>query len=899
VATNWSLGRAPLAGDDVQIATTSNMTQTNDLAADISFASLTFNAGTGAATIGGNRITLAGNLVNLSSNLQTLNIAIILPAGAHTVQCSSDIQLNAVLSSTGSISKTGAGTLWMGVDDSGVVNTFSGGISISAGTVYGSVRNNSIFGTGDITIGTGTSNLFLNRQVIANNLVNNGGTLSLTNGFGCTVSGTITNNALLNLYMEQNSLNTISGAISGVGGITVTSDFTSVRATLSGNNTFSGTLTITDGTIKAGSTTAFGTNAAVVMANNADAILDTTGFNNSIGSLAGGGGTGGNVSLGGATLTIGGNGTNTSYSGVISGTGAVTKTGAGTLTYLEQQMYAGATTINDGIVSLGNGGVDGALNSASAITVTSPGNLTFNHSDTLTQVSDFKNLISGTGSVTQAGSGNLIFTGLNSYSGGTFVTNGTLTLDVTGHSNPQPVIAADSNLTITNGTVNLIGDVANTLYNTTAGTVTINAGGILSANGTSAANNTNNLFALVMNGGTLAGGTATTNVFRHFTFNSDISVTETSTISATTSLANFAIDVSTSKTLTMSGEIRNKNAIVTNINKTGAGTLVLSGANIFTGKTNINAGTLSAASLNNVSGGGASSNLGAPVTVANGTIAIGNGATGGTLVYTGTGETTDRVIDLAGTTGGATITQSGASGLLKFSQPATATGAGIKLLTLQGSAAGTGEIAAAIVDNSGTNKTSVTKDGSGVWTLSGTNTYTGATTVTNGTLLANGTINAGSAVAVSTGATLGGNGTIGGAITAASGSFVKPGAATGVSIGQLTTAAVTLQAGSIYSVDLNGTTPTFDKINASGTITLAGTLSIASIANAATGKVYTIAESATGVTGTFVGMPNDSAIPVSGRLLKITYTATTAVLTDIGSGTASSSLLAVSPKLRH
>ena len=152
------------------------------------------------------------------------------------------------------------------------------------------------------------------------------------------------------------------------------------------------------------------------------------------------------------------------------------------------------------------------------------------------------------------------------------------------------------------------------------------------------------------------------------------------------------------------------------------GTLVLGGLNTYSGGTFISAGTLSVSVLNNT---GSAGNLGT-----GSTISIGTGATAGALTYTGTGETTDRILNLAGDTGGATITQSGVSGNLKFTRDVIASGAGAKTLTLSGSTAGTGEIAGAIVDNSATGATALTKTGTGIWTLSGNNTYSGATTLT-------------------------------------------------------------------------------------------------------------------------------------------------------------------------
>src|SRR5262249_31075767 len=62
-----------------------------------------------------------------------------------------------------------------------------------------------------------------------------------------------------------------------------------------------------------------------------------------------------------------------------------------------------------------------------------------------------------------------------------------------------------------------------------------------------------------------------------------------------------------------------------NFIKGGSGTLTLTGANTYSGKTSIANGVVSVSSLNSVSGGSASSNLGAPTTPANGTIDFGGG----------------------------------------------------------------------------------------------------------------------------------------------------------------------------------------------------------------------------------------------------------------------------------
>jgi autotransporter-associated beta strand protein len=162
------------------------------------------------------------------------------------------------------------------------------------------------------------------------------------------------------------------------------------------------------------------------------------------------------------------------------------------------------------------------------------------------------------------------------------------------------------------------------------------------------------------------------------------------------------------------------------------GTWVLSGTSTYSGVTTVSAGMLSINSLANVNGGACA--LGTPSSVANGTISIGSTTTAGTLQYTGSGHTSDRVINLAGTTGGVTLDASG-TGPLVLTSALTATGAGSKTLTLTGDSTATNTLGGAVVDNSGANKTTLIKTNIGIWVLSGSNTYTGTTIVRVGTLM--------------------------------------------------------------------------------------------------------------------------------------------------------------------
>jgi len=173
------------------------------------------------------------------------------------------------------------------------------------------------------------------------------------------------------------------------------------------------------------------------------------------------------------------------------------------------------------------------------------------------------------------------------------------------------------------------------------------------------------------------------------------------------------------------------------LRKQGPGMLRLTGENTWSGRTVIERGMLSVSSLNRVVGGSPASNLGAPKDIETGGIVLGagNGKVG--LLYTGSGETTDRAIDLAGKESTVTFDQSG-RGLLKLAGEFILSGYGHdKTIVLAGSSAGTGEFALDLrdpYDRAGKAKTALTKIGTGTWCLSGTNTHTGPTTVAEGRL---------------------------------------------------------------------------------------------------------------------------------------------------------------------
>jgi fibronectin-binding autotransporter adhesin len=320
-----------------------------------------------------------------------------------------------------------------------------GQVAIHGGTT--SLTNNNTY-TGGTQLNGGVAQISANAQLgdAAAPLFFNGGTLRTTTSFsmarGTTLNaGGATFEALAGTTLTQ------SGVVSGSGPFTKTADGIVV---LSGANTYTGGTAINQGTLRAGSTSAFGSNSAVRLANAAGATLDLAGFDNVIGSLAGGGTTGGNVTLGSGRLTAGGNNASTTYGGVISGTGGLTKTGTGTMVLTGINSYTGGTMLENGTLQVAAdanlGGANGMLtfdggtlrttasfDSGRPLSLVGSGTLLTDAGTTLA----LTGAVSGSGDLTKSGPGTLQiesdssgFVGTTSINAGTLAVHGSLCGDV-------------------------------------------------------------------------------------------------------------------------------------------------------------------------------------------------------------------------------------------------------------------------------------------------------------------------------------------------------------------------------------------------------------------------------------------------------------------------------------
>jgi len=177
----------------------------------------------------------------------------------------------------------------------------------------------------------------------------------------------------------------------------------------------------------------------------------------------------------------------------------------------------------------------------------------------------------------------------------------------------------------------------------------------------------------------------------------------------------------------------------------------------------------------------------------------------------------------------------------------------------------------------------IVKAGPGTMVMSGANQYSGPTLVNAGTLLVNGMTQF-SNVTVNNGGNLGGTGTVR-QLIAVSGGIVSPGASTGILSANFNSS---LGVGSTLFVQLNGTTAgtQYDRLAVSGTLALAGNLSVTVGYAPTVGDTFTIVQSTGALTGTFAGLSEAAVFCVGSVALRVNYTASTATLTVVADTTA-------------
>ncbi|WP_151671458.1 autotransporter-associated beta strand repeat-containing protein [Nitrincola schmidtii] len=619
--------------------------------------------------IGAQPITLNGGTLANSSGTSSLGGAVTLGTANSFIDVGgTQLTLSGVISGASSITKTGTGTLTL----SGT-NSYSGATTISAGSLTlsstGTIANSSNVAN------SGTFSILGNKTIAA------------MTGSGSTALGAHT----LTIGNASNTSSLYSGIISGTGSLIKDGGGT---LTLGGVNTYTGSTTISAGTL---TLNASGTiaNSSEVANNSAFSILG----NKTIAAMTGSGTT----ALGANRLTIG-NASNTSslYSGIISGTGGLTKAGGGTLTLTGDNTYSGTTIINStGTLQVGNGGITGQIGSGA---VTNNGSLVFNRSDDLT----IADIITGIGSLGQAGTGILTLSGANTYTGATLISAGTLALDSTGTILDSSGVTNGGNFTIDGDkTIAAMSGAGTTFLD--IHTLTIGDGtnrpsdysGIISGSGglIKAGSGTLTLGGVNTYTGstTISAGTLALSIDGDIAASSGVANSGNFSIVGDKTIDSMSGSGTTALggTLTIGDDSNNSsiyNGIISGaggLTQAGTGTLTLGGINIYTGATTISAGgTLALDST--------------------GTIATSSGvANGGTLTIAGNKT-------LAAMTGdGATLLESH-----------TLTIGNATSFLYNGIISGTGGL---------------TKVGGGTFTLGGIHAYSGVTTISAGTLALNST----------------------------------------------------------------------------------------------------------------------------------------------------------------
>ena len=524
-----------------------------------------------------------------------------------------------------------------------------GTVVLNATGVVG-IDQNSVFRVagGTLRLGTGALVNFLTSGIAEmENIVDAGATLDM-NGRDRRIerlsgAGTVTNSGTSAITLDLSNrlvATNFAGVIrdgTGAVGLTKTGAET---LTLTGNNIYTGTTTISGGTLQVGNGGATGSLGAGNIVNNAALVFDRS-----------------------DDITVG---------NTISGNGSLTKQGAGRLTLSGANTYSGATHIDAGVLLLTGANLG---NGAGAVTVAAGAALELAFA--ATPVNPMT--ISGAGS----GAGAVVGVGANSSLDGTITLAADAAIGVTGSN----ILNIGGNVVLGANTLTLSGAGTRFVTGNISGT-----GGLTHAEGMTLFSGTGTyLGPTTLTGGTMVirGGTAIQDQGAVIVNAGTLRVNLSETVGSIAGAG--AIQIDTSQTLTTGGNnaTTSVSGVITGaggLTKQGSGTLTLTGNNSYTGATTITGGTLSLGNMGGTGALAAASDItinsagtlelarNDSVTIANtisgaGRIAVSGGGTtilsGASTGFAGALDVTNGTARVTGSLGtGATVTV-GATGILQ------------------------------------------------------------------------------------------------------------------------------------------------------------------------------------------------------------------------------------------
>jgi fibronectin-binding autotransporter adhesin len=342
------------------------------------------------------------------------------------------------------------------------------------------------------------------------------------------------------------------------------------------------------------------------------------------------------------------------FSGVVTGSGALSQIGTGTTILTADSTYGGGTTITAGTLQLGNGGTTGSITGD----ISDNGMLAVNRSD----IYSITGVISGSGALSQVGTGATILANDNTYTGDTTIAAGTLQI---GNGGTAGSISSDSDIlnsgvlafdrsdtTVYGGQIRGSGS----LHQIGAGTGTL----ILAGNNTYGGGTTIDTGTTLQ----LGNGGTTGSIVGSITDNGTLTFNRTDL-------------------MPLIGTISGTGDIV----QLGSGTTTLHGANSYSGTTTVQSGALFI--------DGDQTNATGPTTVLSGGTLGGIGTIGGSVVVAGGGTLAPG--DVGADAGALTINQdltldSGSQLAYNFGQTNVVGGAFNDLTTVHGNLASNGAV---------------------------------------------------------------------------------------------------------------------------------------------------------------------------------------------------------------